>query len=80
MSDEWFIDTLADLKAYAELNNMPVTAANLEDTTLIALAEAVSVKVRGQGVGAVGDADRSVGKVTPLFAASAVPPGSTGCG
>lgn len=80
MSDEWFMDALADLKAYAELNNMPVTAASLEDTTLIALAEAVSVNVRGVGAEIADDPDGAAGNVTPLFAGGAVPPGSTGRG
>jgi hypothetical protein len=80
MSDQWFIDALGDLKAYAERTNMPVTAANLEDTMLIALAEAVSAKVRGVGAQIADDPEAASGNVTPLFENVAVPPGSTGRG
>lgn len=39
MPNDWIIDVLADLKAYATLNGMEATAAQIEDASLVALAE-----------------------------------------
>lgn len=39
MSDNWIVDVLTDLMAYAERNGLSVTAEQLEDARLIALTE-----------------------------------------
>ncbi len=71
MPNDWIIDVLADLKTYAEMNGMAATAASLEDTTLIALAEGVSAPAEaetGEGQMAQAGHDGDAGKVTWLFA------------
>lgn len=69
MRNEWIIDVLADLKAYAEHNGMAATAAGLEDALLVALAEISSLQSHGR----VGEAQagqsvhaRDAGNVTLL--------------
>ncbi len=42
MTNEWIIDVLTDLKKFAQKNGMHATAAELEDTCLVALAEIAS--------------------------------------
>ncbi len=39
MGHEWIIDVLADLKSFASTNNLPILAAQLDETALIASAE-----------------------------------------
>lgn len=39
MSDEWIIDVLTDLKAYAVQSGLSVTAEQLDDARLIAMTE-----------------------------------------
>lgn len=71
MARDWIIDVLADLKSYAEMNGMPATAASLEDTTLIALAEAASRAARDpSGAEPMTQAghDGTAGNITWLFA------------
>lgn len=43
MSDEWIIDVLTDLKAYAVQNGLSVTADQLDDARLIAMTEIACV-------------------------------------
>ena len=53
MGHNWIIDVLADVKAFAEQNNLPLLAGQLDDTLLVAHAEVVTgmsagtVKVAG---------------------------------
>ncbi|PID36060.1 MAG: hypothetical protein CR993_06795 [Rhodobacterales bacterium] len=71
MANNWIIDVLADLKTYAELNDMQETALALEDAALTALAEISSTEVVSSarmGLMAAGD-ERQTGNVTQLFAA-----------
>lgn len=42
MSEEWIIDVLTDLKAYAVKHGMSVTAEQLDDARLIAMTEIAS--------------------------------------
>ncbi|WP_371171285.1 hypothetical protein [Aliiroseovarius sp. 2305UL8-7] len=42
MSDEWIIDVLTDLKAYAVKNGLDITAEQLDDARLIAMTEIAS--------------------------------------
>lgn len=70
MRNEWIIDVLADLKAFAELNGMDATAAQIEDASLVALAELSSLEKRGRvGEGQmIPGHDSDTGNVTRLFA------------
>lgn len=57
MGHEWIIDVLADLRSFASTNDLPVLAAQLEQTALIASVEISkgtdkpSRQVRGDGLG-----------------------------
>ena len=42
MSNEWIIDVLTDLKAYAETNGLEASADVLDDARLVILAELAS--------------------------------------
>lgn len=44
MQNEWILDVLADLKAFAAANGLGTLAEQLDDTTLIAAAEIASQK------------------------------------
>ena len=70
MRNEWIIDVLADLRAFAELNGMDATAAQLEDASLVALAELSSLDARARSGGAavVEGHDGGAGNITHLFA------------
>jgi hypothetical protein len=41
MRDDWIIDVLADLSAFARQNNLPRLAAQIEVASLVAVAELV---------------------------------------
>lgn len=43
VSDNWIVDVLTDLMAYAEKNGLSVTAEQLDDARLIALTEISSM-------------------------------------
>ena len=42
---KWIIDVLADLKTFAEQNNLPLLAAQLGETALVAMVEIAQVPV-----------------------------------
>lgn len=44
MANEWILDVLADLKAFAQKNGLVALAEQLDDTTLIAASELASVQ------------------------------------
>lgn len=46
MSNEWIIDVLTDLMAYARRNDLMVTAEALDDARLVALTEIASAADR----------------------------------
>jgi len=48
MQDDWILDVLADLRAFAAANQLPRLAEQLDDAALIALAE-MSAKREGIG-------------------------------
>lgn len=50
MRNDWILDVLADLKAFASANGMTALAEQLDDATLVAAAEIASVaeNVRGR--------------------------------
>ena len=47
MGQDWLIDVLADLRAFARENRLPVLTEQLEDTMLVAAAELAQVADRG---------------------------------
>ncbi len=61
MADDWILDVLSDLKAFASKNGLSKTAEQLDDATLIAAAEIASRTGR-QAEPATHD-DRAVGYV-----------------
>ncbi len=50
MQHDWILDVLADLKSFATANGLPALAEQLEDTRLVAMAEAASY-AEGRHVG-----------------------------
>lgn len=51
MGHKWIIDVLADLKSFAQLNDLPLLAAQLDQTALVASAEIASLSSGTQGIG-----------------------------
>ena len=49
MRDDWILDVLADLRAFAMANQLPRTAEQLDDAALIALAEMSLQRERAMG-------------------------------
>lgn len=49
MRSDWILDVLADLRTFAESNNLPVLAEQLDDTAIIALTEIAALKERTDG-------------------------------
>ena len=43
MENEWILDVIADLRAFARQNQLPVLAGQLDETLLLAVAEIASV-------------------------------------
>lgn len=39
MRNDWILDVLADLRSFAQSNDLPLLAEQLDDTALIAVAE-----------------------------------------
>lgn len=39
MTDRWFLDVIADMRRFAELNDLPRLAESLDDAALIAQVE-----------------------------------------
>ncbi|GKY88066.1 hypothetical protein [Sinisalibacter aestuarii] len=67
MAQDWIVDVLADLRAYAEMGGLPATAASLEDAMLIALAETASIAPAGEADEGTAPRDPGTNKVTWLF-------------
>lgn len=67
MKNDWILDVLADLRTFAQENNLPCLAVSLEDTSLVATAEIASAEAgvrtapRGD-VGHVGTVLRAYGE------------------
>lgn len=51
MKNEWILEVLRDLKAYADLNGLDVLAHQLEATERVALAEILLEAGRGMEAG-----------------------------
>ncbi|MEO0389457.1 MAG: hypothetical protein AAF218_00810 [Pseudomonadota bacterium] len=43
MRRDWILDVLADLKTFARSNDMPALAEQLDDTSIVAMAEIASL-------------------------------------
>lgn len=54
MGNDWIIDVLADLRAFAQKNDLPLLAVQLDETSLVAqaeiaqLVERTPISVRGE--------------------------------
>lgn len=44
MKSEWILDVLTDLKTFARANGMPALAEQLDDTTIVAMAEIAAIR------------------------------------
>ena len=65
MGHDWILDVLADLKSFAQANDLPSLATHLDDAALVARAEIAS-HAEGTGFGKTCGyalAGRSVGAV-----------------
>ncbi len=49
MRNDWIVDVLADLKAFAVKSGLPVLAEQLDDTAIVALAEIAAHTERTNG-------------------------------
>jgi hypothetical protein len=58
MRNDWILDVLTDLKAFAQANGLSALAEQLEDTALVAAAEIAS-KGEGPTVDAQLEADKT---------------------
>ncbi|MGH1368333.1 MAG: hypothetical protein ACRBCL_06920 [Maritimibacter sp.] len=68
MQHEWIIDVLADLKSFAERKGMSATAAQLDDASLVVLAELTAMQGQAGEGSMVQEHDGETGSVTYLFA------------
>lgn len=59
MGHNWIIDVLADVKSFAEQNNLPLLAGQLDDTLLVAEAEVMTART-GNLAGGHGRNDRKL--------------------
>lgn len=48
MRSDWILDVLTDLKTFANANDLPVLAEQLDDTAIVALAEIAAMHERTQ--------------------------------
>ena len=69
MGHKWIIDVLADLKSFAQANDLALLADQLEQTANVALAEITS-KSAGVPLAAVCNDDDKVGQVYQKTGAS----------
>ena len=59
MQNEWILDVLADLRSFAEANDLPQLAEHLDDAGLIAVAE-IATRVERSAARGHGD-ERNTG-------------------
>ena len=59
MRSDWILDVLADLRSFAEANDLPLLAEQLDDTALTATAEIASKDERSASSAYVGDVRQS---------------------
>ncbi len=63
MGHDWILDVLADLKAYADQNDLPALARQLDETARIASAEIASSR-DGTPIAAILDDGASLGRIS----------------
>ena len=58
MTHEWILDVLADLKRFADLNDLPGLSDRLDDTRMVAAAEiATLIKEHAGGIRPITEAE-----------------------
>lgn len=55
MRNDWILDVLADLRVFAQANDLPLLAEQLDDTALIATAEFAAKSERSAKHGLAGE-------------------------
>lgn len=65
MQNDWILDVLTDLKAFAAANGLGQLSDTLEDTLVIAAAELASrsAKTQQAGYGKTGETDADTGRI-----------------
>lgn len=63
MANDWIIDVLADLKAYAKTNGLPALAGELDDAILLAATEIAST----EGKAPAGSVAWNAGKAGSIY-------------
>lgn len=61
MRSDWILDVLADLRSFAEANDLPQLAEQLDDTAIIAVAEFASKNGRSSERCDVGQPEQTGG-------------------
>lgn len=59
MRNDWVLDVLADLRSFAQANDLPLLAEHLDDAAHVATAEFAARVERSAKGGHVGDAERT---------------------
>ena len=60
MQHKWILDVIADLRAYAQAENLPLLAEHLEDARFVALAEIESGQSRAAVHGGFQRTERNI--------------------
>ncbi|KIN71389.1 hypothetical protein Z949_549 [Sulfitobacter guttiformis KCTC 32187] len=66
MRSDWILDVLADLRSFAEANDLPKLAEQLDDTALIATAEFASKDARSAERRDVGQTEQIRGHIVRI--------------
>lgn len=61
MRSDWVLDVLADLRSFAQANDLPKLAEHLDDTAIVAMAEFASRDERSAQSGHAGDTEPTGG-------------------
>ena len=59
MRSDWILDVLADLRSFAEANDLPILAEQLDDTAYVATAEIATRDERSAKRGHAGDINKA---------------------
>lgn len=68
MRSDWVLDVLADLRSFAQANDLPLLAEHLDDTAHVATAEFAARDERSAQSGHVGESKQT--GTDPVFAGS----------
>ena len=66
MRSDWVLDVLADLRSFAQANDLPLLAEHLDDTAHVATAEFAARDERSALSGHAGDTEQT--GTDPVFA------------